>query len=100
MTKYGLFQVIYNYYTTKTGNQRTQKNFIFIEDFTTHDTSDFVNNTRILYNRYKNYNNLIILDFDTKYNGYVFNKSKNMTLLLTSEKGTIQKGEKIKPCLI
>ena len=84
MTQHGLFQIIYNYYTTSTGKQRVKKDFVFIEEFTTKNTMDFINNTHMLYNRYKTYNNLIILEYDIKYKGYLFNKSKNITLLLTN----------------
>lgn len=97
--KIGFFQVIYTKYQTSTNKERTKKQFIFLEEVENTNNMELIKTCQNIHKRYKNYNNVITLDYDTKNNGYVFNKSKNVTLLLSTTKGILQDGEKIEVVL-
>lgn len=91
----GLFQIIYINYLTKTNKKRIKKEFIFLDSFNYNNSIECLELYKLLYNRYKQYNNIISLEYDKEYNGYIFNSSRYTTLLLKPIKGETQKGEKI-----
>ena len=93
--KIGFFQVIYTKYKTSTNKDRVKKQFIFLDEVENISSLELIKTCQETHKRYKNYNNVITLDYDIKNNGYIFNKSKNVTLLLSTTKGTLQDGEKI-----
>ena len=95
VNKIALFQVIYTKYMTSTNKERTKKEFIFLDEVIYYNSLELINKTKELLNRYKTYNNVIILDYDTIHNGYIFNKSKNVSLLLDTTTKEIQQGVKI-----
>lgn len=95
MNNKGFFQVIYNKYSTKTNKERIKKEFIFLESFSYNNSIECLELCKLLYNRYKQYNNIISLEYDHEYNGYIFNSTRYTTLLLKPIKGELQKGEKI-----
>lgn len=91
----GLFQIIYTKYMTSTNKERIKKEFIFLESFNYKNSIECVELYRVLNNRYKQYNNIIMLEYNKRYNGYLFHKTRFTTLLLKATKGELQKGEKI-----
>ena len=93
--KIGIFQVIYTKYMTSTNKERTKNEFIFLDEVYYNNSLELINKTKDILNRYKAYNNIIILDYDKIQQGYIFNKSKNVTLLLDTTTKEIQQGVKI-----
>lgn len=93
--KSALYQIVYTNYKTSTDKDRVKKQFIFLEEFYYTTSLDYIKQYKTLLNRYKNYNNIVILEYDTLNNGYIFNKTRNTTLLLNDTKGLLQDGYKI-----
>lgn len=97
--KIGFYQVIYTKYQTSTNKERVKKQFIFLEEVENTNTMELIKTCQNIHKRYKNYNNVITLDYDSRNKGYIFNKSKNVTLLLHTTKGMLQNGDKIEVVL-
>lgn len=97
--KIGFYQILYTKYQTSTNKERIKKQFIFLEEVENTNSMELIKACQEIHKRYKNYNNVITLDFDNKHNSYIFNKSKNVTLLLNTTKGMLQDGEKIEVVL-
>lgn len=95
MQKVGLFQIIYTKYKTDTNKEKTKKQFIFLEEFIYNNSIECIELYREVSKRYKQYNNIITLEYDKQYKGYLFHKSRNVTLLLDTKKGILQDGFKI-----
>ena len=95
VNKIALFQVIYTNYMTSTNKTRIRKEFIFLDEVIYYNSLELINKSKELLNRYKTYNNVIILDYDNINKGYIFNKSKNVSLLLDTTTKEIQQGVKI-----
>lgn len=95
MNNIGLFQVIYIKYQTKTNKKRIKKEFIFLDSFNYNNSIECLELYKLLSNRYKQYNNIISLEYNTIHEGYIFNNSRYTTLLLKPIKGETQKGVKI-----
>ena len=95
INKIALFQVIYTNYMTSTNKTRMRKEFIFLDEVIYYNSLELINKSKELLNRYKTYNNVIILDYDNINKGYIFNKSKNVSLLLDTTTKEIQQGVKI-----
>ena len=95
MNNRGLFQIIYIKYLTKTNKERIKKEFIFLDSFNYNNSIECLELYKLLSNRYKHYNNIISLEYDKEYNGYIFNSTRYTTLLLRPIKGETQEGEKI-----
>lgn len=93
--KIGIFQVIYTKHITSTNKERTKKEFIFLDELYYNSSLELINKTKDILNRYKTYNNIIILDYDKIQEGYIFNKSRYTSLLLTTTTKEIQQGVKI-----
>lgn len=93
--KIGIFQVIYTKYITSTNKERTKREFIFLDELYYNSSLELINKTKDILNRYKTYNNIIILDYDKIQQGYIFNKSRYTSLLLTTTTKEIQQGVKI-----
>lgn len=93
--KSALYQIVYTNYKTSTDKDRVKKQFIFLEEFHYINSLDYIKQYKTLLNRYKNYNNIVILEYDALNNGYIFNKTRNTTLLLNTTKGLLQDGDKI-----
>lgn len=95
MNKIGFFQIVYTKYKTKTNKDRIKKEFIFLEEIETKTTLEELEKIREVFNRYKTYNNIIMIDYDNINNGYIFSKSRLVSLRLHTIKGTLQEGEKV-----
>jgi len=95
INKIALFQVIYTKYMTSTNKERIKKEFIFLDEIIYYNSLELMTKSKELLNRYKAYNNVIILDYDNINKGYIFNKSKNVSLLLDTTTKEIQQGVKI-----
>lgn len=95
MQRVGFFQVVYTTYKTSTNKDRIKKQFIFLDEITTNSSYELFEMCKELHNRYKTYNNIITLDYDRLNNCYIFNKSKLVSLKLTTNKDILQDGEKI-----
>lgn len=93
--KIGIFQVIYTKYMTSTNKERTKREFIFLDELYYNSSLELINKTKDILNRYKTYNNIIILDYDKIQEGYIFNKSRYTSILLTTTTKEIQQGVKI-----
>lgn len=93
--KIGIFQVIYTKYMTSTNKERTKREFIFLDELYYNSSLELINKTKDILNRYKTYNNIIILDYDRTQEGYIFNKSRYTSILLTTTTKEIQQGVKI-----
>ena len=98
--KIGLFQIIYSNYSTSDGKIKTKKQFIFLDSYYYNNSIECIELYRTLYTRYKAYNNVITLEYDNKYKGFIFNKTRYTTLLLKEIKNEVQDGERIKLELI
>ena len=95
MQRVGFFQVVYTKYKTSTNKDRIKKQFIFLDEVKTNSSYELFEMCKELHHRYKAYNNIITLDYDTLNNCYIFNKSKLVSLKLTTNKNILQNGEKI-----
>lgn len=95
MNKIGFFQIVYTKYKTKTNKDRIKKEFLFLEEIETKTTYEELEKIKEVFNRYKTYNNIIMIDYDNINNGYIFSKSKLVSLRLHTIKGTLQEGEKV-----
>jgi hypothetical protein len=93
--KIGIFQVIYTKYVTSTNKERTKREFIFLDELYYNNSLELINKTKDILNRYKTYNNIIILDYDKIQQGYIFSKSRYTSLLLTTTTKELQQGVKI-----
>lgn len=80
---------------TQTNKERIKKQFIFLEEVDYKTSYEMYQLCNATLNRYKSYNNVIMLDFDKVNNCYIYNKSRNVTLKLDTIKGTLQDGTKI-----
>ena len=99
MSQLGFYQIIHSQYKTSTNKDRVKLSFIFLEELITNSSTEEVEKTKEIFKRYQNYNNVTILEFDKKENGYIFHKSRNTTLKLNTTKGVAQNGEKIEVML-
>ena len=95
MNKIGFFQIVYTKYKTKTNKDRIKKEFLFLEEIETKTTLEELEKIKEVFNRYKTYNNIIMIDYDNINNGYIFSKSRLVSLRLHTIKGTLQEGEKV-----
>lgn len=95
MDRVGFYQIVYTTYKTSTNKDRTKKQFIFLDEVITNNTFEKLEKCKETFNRYKNYNNVIMLDYDKNTNAYIFSKSKMVTLKLSTDKGILQDGERI-----
>ena len=95
MDKVGFYQIVYTTYKTSTNKDRIKKQFIFLDEVITNNTFEKLEKCKELFNRYKNYNNVVMLDYDKNINAYIFSKNRNVTLKLSTNKGILQDGERV-----
>lgn len=95
MDRVGFYQIVYSTYKTNTNKDRIKKQFVFLDEVITNNTFEKLEKCKEIFNRYKNYNNVVILDYDKNMNAYIFSKSKKVTLKLHTKKDILQDGERI-----